>query len=163
MRVNIIAAVAKDNFAIGKENGLLWHISEDLKRFRKLTLKKPIIMGRKTYESIGRPLPERINIVLTRKKNWQIPGCIIKNSLEEALGFCERVGYAEVFIIGGAKVYEQALRLADRLYITWVKGAYEADTFFPEVDWRAWEKISEIERKGYTFVVYKRRRSQKDL
>lgn len=129
--VSIIVA-HDDNLGIGRNNQLLWHISDDLKRFKKLTLNHPIIMGRKTYESIGRPLPGRTNIVITRNKELKIEGCRITNSLDEAIKLAKEEDNEEIFIIGGGEIYKQALPLTDKLYITKVEGNYNADVFFPD-------------------------------
>lgn len=130
--VSIIAAVAK-NLAIGKNNQLLWHLPEDLKRFKSLTIGHPIIMGQRTFESIGRALPGRTNIVVSDKLNYQALGCQVAHSLEEALRFAMLAqGDNEIFIIGGGMIYKQAINLADKLYLTLVDGEFEADTFFPD-------------------------------
>lgn len=128
---SIIVARSR-NGVIGKENKLLWHISEDLKRFKSLTLGHPIIMGRKTYESIGRPLPERQNIIITRNKEFLAPDCVVVGSLEEALEIASEKDKEEIFIIGGAEIYKQAFPLTDRLYITEVNLEVEGDAFFPD-------------------------------
>lgn len=137
-RISIIAAVAS-NKAIGKNNQLLWHIPKDLRRFKKLTTSHVVIMGQKTFESIGQPLPKRINIVLTQKTDFQPEDCLIAHSLENALALATQHEPEEIFFIGGGQVYQQALPLADRLYLTVVEGEYEADTYFP--DYSAFSKI----------------------
>lgn len=136
--VSIIVAVA-ENGTIGDRNALLWHISEDLKRFKALTTGHPVIMGRKTYESLGRPLPNRTNVVLSRS-GGEFPGCLVARSLDEALALFP--DDEELFIIGGAQIYEQALPLADRLYLTRVCHPYEGDTSFPEWDASEWHLAS---------------------
>lgn len=136
--VSIIVAVA-ENGTIGDRNALLWHISEDLKRFKALTTGHPVIMGRKTYESLGRPLPNRTNVVLSRS-GGKFPGCRVARSLDEALALFP--DDEELFIIGGAQIYEQALPLADRLYLTRVCHPYEGDTSFPEWDASEWHLAS---------------------
>lgn len=136
--VSIIVAVA-ENGTIGDRNALLWHISEDLKRFKALTTGHPVIMGRKTYESLGRPLPNRTNVVLSRS-GGEFPGCRVVRSLDEALALFP--DDEELFIIGGAQIYEQALPLADRLYLTRVCHPYEGDTSFPEWDASEWHLAS---------------------
>ncbi len=138
-RINIIAAVG-ENRALGKDNKLLWHISEDLKRFRKLTFGHPVIMGRKTFESIGKPLPDRTNIIVTRNKNFQAPGCLVTDSLEKALEKAGKID-SETFVIGGGEIYKEAVPLANRLYLTLVKNSPEADTFFP--DWSDFKTVLE--------------------
>ncbi len=118
--------------AIGKKNGLLWHIPEDLKHFKELTVGHTIIMGKNTYHSIGRALPNRNNIVLTGDAHFTAPGCFIAHSIDEALQIAQEHESEEIFVIGGANVYQQFLPKISRLYLTLVKGKYEADTFFPE-------------------------------
>lgn len=126
--LSIIAAIG-DNRELGKDNKLLWHIPEDLKRFKTLTAGHTVIMGRKTYESIGKPLPNRTNIVITKDNTFTAPGCIITHSLEEAI---KQSSDTETFIIGGASIYQQAIDRADKLYLTKVKGTFDADTYFPD-------------------------------
>ena len=147
----IIVAVA-DNNAIGKDNALLWHISEDMKFFRKTTVGSPVIMGRKTYDSIGRPLPKRLNIVITRSAEAP-EGTLLANSLEEAFALAESwtlkeegVSPARCFVMGGGQIYAQALGVVDRLIITHVHTVIEdADTFFPQVDDKIWTVESRSE------------------
>ena len=139
--INIIVAVAK-NGVIGDKNSLLWHIREDMVHFRTLTSGHPVIMGRKTYESLGRPLPNRTNVVISRTPR-EIEGCTVVNSLEEAIALFPKE--EEVFIIGGAQIYAEALKVADRMYITHVERSYEGDTSFPEIDFSEWE-LTAVER-----------------
>ena len=127
---NIIAVIGK-NRAIGKKNKLLWHLPHDLKRFKKITFGHPVIMGRITYESLGKPLPGRTNIVVTRNKDFKAPGCLVFDSLGKAISFAKNKD-KEVFIIGGGKIYEQGIKIADKLYLTLVEDSPEADTFFPD-------------------------------
>lgn len=131
-KISIIAAIGKNTRAIGKNNQLLWCIPEDLQRFKKLTSGRPIIMGRKTFESISRPLPNRTNIIVTRDKNFQALGCVICYSLEEALEKAKEIEKEEIFVIGGAEIYQQAMPFADKLYLTLMESDAEGDTFFPE-------------------------------
>lgn len=136
MIISIIVAIAENN-AIGKNNELLWHLSGDLKKFKQITTGHTIIMGRKTFESIGKPLPNRRSIVITRNSNYQVPeGVIVAQSLEDAFSYC----YAEkeVFVIGGGQIYKTALPLADKLYLTTVHKNFDADTFFPEINMPEW-------------------------
>ncbi|MDO8498188.1 MAG: dihydrofolate reductase [bacterium] len=132
-KLSIIVAMG-NNRAIGSSNGLLWHIPAELKRFKEITMGHPIIMGRKTHESIGKALPGRTNIVITQDKNFKAEGVEVVHSLEEALRLASSApGNNEIFIIGGGQIYEQALSLADKLYLTLVEGDFpEADTFFPD-------------------------------
>lgn len=139
--LSIIVAVA-ENGVIGDKNTLLWHISEDLKRFKAITSGHPVVMGRKTYDSLGRPLPNRHNVVITRQEGLQIAGCSVVHSLEESLRLLE--GEEEIFIIGGAQIYAEALAKAqrgDRLYLTRVHHPYEGDTRFPEWDDSSWRLV----------------------
>lgn len=136
--INIIVAVAQGG-VIGGENRLLWHISEDLQHFKAITSGHPVVMGRKTFESLGRPLPNRENVVITRRE-IEIEGCRVAHSLEEALA--PYTPQDRVFIIGGAQIYREALPLADRLYITRVDHQYEGDTLFPEWDEAEWQRAS---------------------
>lgn len=129
--ISIICALS-ENRTIGKDNKLLWYIPEDLKRFKVLTMGKPLIMGRKTYESIGKPLPGRTNIIITRDPEYKAEGCLVYNSLEKAMDEAKKVNNEEIFIIGGGQIYNQAIDLTDKLYLTLVAGEYEADTFFPD-------------------------------
>ncbi len=153
--INIIVAVAQ-NGAIGCHNKLLWHIPEDLQRFKRLTMGCPIIMGRLTFQSIGRPLPGRENIVISRSEGLHIEGCTVVGSVDEAL---EMVSNApEVFIIGGGQIYEQTLPLAHRLYMTFVAQNPEGDTFFPKILEGKWVEVAREDCDGYSFVDYERRR-----
>lgn len=143
--ISIIVAVAQ-NGVIGGNNSLLWHISEDLKRFKTITSGCTVIMGRKTFESLGRPLPNRRNVVISRNDALQIDGVEVVGSLEEALSLsnCEE---QEVFIIGGGEIYRQAMEIADRLYITIVYRDYEGDTTFPEIGETEWKLIKQEDYK----------------
>ena len=142
--ISIIVAVAS-NGVIGDKNSLLWHIREDMIHFRTTTSGHPVIMGRKTFDSIGRPLPKRTNVVITRDTNLVIEGCTVVHSLEEAVSMFDSA--EEVFIIGGAQIYAQALPLADRIYLTVVGKEYEGDTSFPAIDYSEWAELS---REDYT-------------
>ena len=143
MRLSIIVAMDA-NRVIGHENSLPWHLPADLKHFKQITMGKPILMGRKTWESIGRPLPGRTNIVITRDSNYSAEGCIVVHSVEEALHAAQ--GHEEVMVIGGEQLYRQVLPDADRLYITQVEGEFPGDTFFPELDMAGWR---EVERSAH--------------
>lgn len=127
--VSIIVAIAQ-NGIIGGGNALLWHISEDLQRFKRLTTGHPVVMGRKTFESIGKPLPNRMNVIITRQPDYKADGCIVVHSLEEAIGSFPPE--EEIFIIGGGEIYNQAWNIADRLYITWIGAAFDGDTYLPD-------------------------------
>lgn len=138
MIISLICAVSQ-NGVIGLDNRLPWRLPADLKRFKNLTMGHHLLMGRKTYESIGRPLPGRTNIVLTRQPDFQAENCLIAASLEEALELCEDDD--EVFVIGGAAVYRQALPLAHRIYLTLIRQDFEGDTFLFEIDQTCWQEI----------------------
>lgn len=153
-RVSIIVAVAGSKRVIGKAGGMPWHIPEELKRFREITMGHPIIMGRKTYESIGRVLPERVNIVITRDPAFVAEGTIVVHSLEEAFQLAQdQPGNDEVFVIGGGEIYKQALPLADKLYLTLIEKEIEGDVFFP--DYSGFKKIvwqsEEQESAGFKY------------
>ena len=135
MIISIIVAVAENN-VIGKGNKLIWHISEDLKRFKQLTTGHHIIMGRKTYESIGKPLPNRTNIIITRDSQFTAQGCIIANSLENAFEIASND--TEVFIIGGGEIYRQAIPFADKIYLTKIHAEFKGDTYFPPLNPDEW-------------------------
>ncbi len=161
-KISIIVAIASNN-AIGKNNDLLWHIPDDLKRFKKLTSGHKIIMGKKTYYSLPlRPLPNRTSIVITDNKQDNIDGCIMAYSIEEAI---EKMDYdKENFIIGGGSVYTQFLPYADKLYLTLVHKDFDADVFFPEINFDEWEKIDEKKITDdnsvnfeYTYVTFKKK------
>lgn len=129
----MIAAIASGNRALGKDNKLIYHISEDLKRFKRITSNHVIIMGRKTFESIGKALPNRINIVISRDPNFYAENVIVTHSSDEALHLAElKAGDDEIFIIGGGQIYQEAISTADKLYLTIVEGNPDADTFFPD-------------------------------
>lgn len=153
--VSIIAAVDK-NRAIGKDNNLLWHIPEDFQWFKTKTIGHPIIMGRKTHESIGRALPNRLNIVITsHPENIQSPAIPVGN-LKQGIDIAMKNDKQEVFIIGGASVYEQSLQLADRLYITEINAEFEADAYFPDYSIFSkvlFEKNSQNEQYSYRFLI----------
>lgn len=158
----MIAAIASGNRALGKDNKLIYHIPEDLQRFKKLTEEHVIIMGRKTFESIGKPLPNRTNIVITHDKTYSAEGIIVVHSLDEALRSFDKLmtqGDNEVFVIGGGQIYQEAISKADKLYLTIVEGSPDADTFFP--DYSEFKKVVfEEEHKSdglkYKFLTLER-------
>lgn len=167
MKISLIAAIAEKNRVIGKGNQLIWKIPEDLKRFREITSGHPVIMGRKTYESIGRHLPDRTSIIITREKNYnphKFSNCSncddfrikICNSLEEALRLAQgKQNDNEIFIIGGGQIFEQAIKIADKLYLTVIEGEFEGDTFFPDYSnfkKVVFEKSGEHEGIKYKFI-----------
>ena len=136
MIVSIVVAIS-ENHAIGKDNKLLWYLPKDLKHFKDITTGGTVIMGRKTYDSVGRPLPKRRNIIVTRQP-IVIEGCEVVNSIEAALDLCR--DEAEVFIVGGAEIYKQAMHLTDRIYLTIVHANIEGDTYFPEIKEDTWKE-----------------------
>lgn len=157
----IIAAIANNN-ALGKNNDLIWHLPADLRRFKKTTSGHHIIMGRNTFESIGKPLPNRTTVIITRNKNYNAPGCIIVDSLEKALENAKEDD--SPFIIGGAQIYKQAINLVDQLDITEVHHPFDADVFFPKIDLKIWketkrERFEKDEKNAYdySFVSYTKR------
>lgn len=164
MKIILIAAISKNN-AIGKDNNLLWHLPADMKFFKEQTTGFPVITGRKNYESIPekfRPLPNRTNIVVTRDKNYQAPGAIMVNSLEEAIETARKEGKEKCFIIGGGQIYKESLEknLVDEMLITHVGAAPQADTFFPEIDSSKWKKelVSEIksdEKNKFSMEIFR--------
>lgn len=158
--ITLIAAASENN-ALGKDNQLIWHISEDLKRFKNLTQGHAIIMGRKTFESMPKALPRRKNIILTRNKNYKAIDAWVANSLEEAL---ELTGEdSQPFVIGGGEIYQLFIKRASKIELTRVHHSFEADAFFPEIDTREWKlifeekKLSTIEQPyKYSYLTYKR-------
>lgn len=157
-RISLIAAHA-ENMAIGKDNSLLWHIPEDFKWFKTHTKGHPVIMGRKTFESIGRPLPDRLNIIITSQDTYKQDGCIIAHSLPDALTIAADNDSEEVFIIGGASLFKEGLDYADRLYITIVHKEYEGDTFFPAYPAfkkEVFKQKSKNNELTYTFYIFEK-------
>jgi dihydrofolate reductase len=159
MIVSIVVAISQ-NHAIGKDNKLLWYLPKDLKHFKEITTGHTVIMGRKTYESVGKPLPNRRNIIITRQQ-VNIEGCEVVNSVEAALALCK--DEAEVFIVGGAEIYRQALHLTDRIYLTLIHENFEGDTYFPEIKADLWKETErqdhEPDEKNllpYSFITYER-------
>jgi dihydrofolate reductase len=138
MTLSLIVAVSRNN-VIGSEGGLPWHLPDDLRHFKRLTTGKPVIMGRRTFESIGRPLPDRRNIVMTRQTDYPAKGCEVVSSVDEALELVR--GTEEVMIIGGGQVYRDFLPHADRIYLTRVQADVEGDTHFPEIDGAGWQLV----------------------
>jgi len=144
--ISIIVAVANNN-VIGKSNALIWHLPADMKFFKEKTTGHCIITGRKNYESIPekfRPLPNRTNIVITRQADYKAPGAIVVNSLEEAIEKAKTTGDNEIFIIGGAQIYEQSLKFTDRIYLTQIHHTFDGDAFFPQLNPNEWKEIERI-------------------
>lgn len=159
LTISLIVAVAKKG-VIGVNNTLPWHLPEDLKRFRALTTGHHIIMGRKTYESLGRLLPDRTTVIVTRNKNYMVEGALIAHSMQDAIKLSKND--AEVFIIGGAELYKEGLKLAQQLYITEVDLDVPGDAFFPDLDFSEWQEMARevhMSEKGLSFayVTYQRR------
>lgn len=160
MKLSLIVAMATNN-TIGLNNKMPWHLSADLKKFKKITMGHPIIMGRKTFESIGRALPGRQNIIISRNPDYQQPGCLVFNTLDKALQ--SSAEYDEAFIIGGATLYEATLERADRLYITEIKKEFSGDTWFPSINKKQWQEVAREDISddssvnfNYSFIVYER-------
>ncbi len=160
--VSIIVATA-DNNVIGKDNQLIWHLPADLKHFKQLTMGHPILMGRKTYESIGKPLPGRTSIIITRQSDFEADGCIVVHSVQEAIERAKQID-EEVYIIGGAEIYRQALPFTDNIALTKIHHNFNGDTFFPELSEDDWEVTSKEEHEPdeknkykYTFLTLKRK------
>ena len=158
----LIAAVA-ENYALGKNNDLLWHLPLDFKRFKETTSGHYIIMGRKTFESFPKPLPNRTHVIITRQKNFKYEGCIVVQDIEKAIAICPI--NEDLYIIGGGEIYAQSVDLADQLDITRVHHSFDADVYFPEIDPEVWELISETfnpkDEKhlfDYTFQKYTRKK-----
>lgn len=165
MKLNIIVAIA-ENYIIGKDNTLIWHLPADMKYFKDKTNGHCVITGRKNYESIPekyRPLPNRTNIVITRQKNYTAPGAIVVESLENAIKTAEKINNKEAFIIGGAEIYKQSIHLADKLFVTIIHQSFEGDVTFPPIDNTIWTKTNEIFHKSdekniynYSFVEFEK-------
>jgi dihydrofolate reductase len=160
--ITIIAAISTNN-ALGKDNDLIWRLPADLKRFKKVTSGHFILMGRNTFDSIGKALPNRTSVIITRNTQYQQEGCLIANSIEEAIRFAK--DEEEVFIIGGAQVYQQAMErnLVDQLDITLVHQEFDADVFFPEIDKTIWKEVAREDFKAdqknphdYSFISYQK-------
>ncbi|KAA9332644.1 dihydrofolate reductase [Adhaeribacter soli] len=156
--IALIVAMAENN-VIGKNNQLIWHLPADLKHFKNLTTSHPIIMGRKTYESIGKPLPNRTNIIVTRQQDFKAEGCLVAHSFSDALMLAQQLD-SDIFVIGGAEIYKQALFLADTIYLTEVHHEFEGDTIFPEIDPLLWVETDRQEHQAdeknpydYAFVT----------
>lgn len=161
MELSIIVAV-DENFAIGKGNQLLWHLPADLKHFKELTMGGAIIMGRKTFESIGKPLPGRTSIVITRDLNCEIEGCIVVNSIDAAIEKSKE--FEKSFIIGGGEIYKQTFDRVCKIFLTKVYAEFDADTFFPTLNCEDWKEIDskdfnsdEKNRFNYSFIEYHRK------
>ena len=160
MTISLIVAATENN-AIGKNNQLLWHLPNDLKFFKNTTWGMPVIMGRKTFESVNKPLPGRFNIVITRQTGWKADGVIVAADLQEALQKAAETNCNEAFVIGGGEIYKQAMEIADKIYLTRVHAEIDGDTFFPAIDEHAWlltrkEEFTANEKHafGYSFQTW---------
>jgi dihydrofolate reductase len=142
VKIAIVVAMA-ENRVIGRDNRLPWYLPADLRHFKQLTVGKPVLMGRKTHESIGRALPQRINIVITRDRSYRAPGCVVVYSIESALKAAE--GHEEAMVIGGTDLYRQLLPTADRIYLTLVHAGFEGDARFPEINQGEWREVERID------------------
>lgn len=163
MIISIIAAIGNNN-VIGINNSLPWNLPADLARFRQMTKGKTVIMGQRTFESIGKPLSERINIILSRDEKFSPEGCIVVQSVDQALNAARKTGAEEVMICGGVSVYNQFLPLADRMYLTLIEGNFQGDSYFPDFDYDDWKKIERVENEPdkdnphkYVFVVLEKK------
>jgi len=155
MQTIIIAAVAKNNI-IGKDNKLPWHYKEDFQHFKQLTLNHVVVMGRKTFESIGKPLPNRVNIIVSRNKDLRIEGCTIAQSLQDAIIFCKKNNTQKMFIIGGSSLFTEGLQLADTLELTEIQKEVDGDVYFPQWNKSEWNEISREDKGEYHFVRYEK-------
>lgn len=165
MRRSIIVARA-DNGVIGKDNELIWHMPHDLKFFKETTSGHYVLMGRKSFESVGKPLPNRLNIIITRNPDYAAEGALVVHSLKDALVLAEQQKQQEVFILGGGEIYRQALeqQLVDRIYLTEINGSFEGDTYFPELDESQWQETHREEYQAdhknphdYAFVTLEKK------
>jgi dihydrofolate reductase len=154
MTITVLAAVGA-NLVIGRDGGMPWHLPEDLAHFKATTMGHTMVMGRKTYESIGRALPGRRSLVITRQQGWHASGVEVAHSLAEALALA---GPTEVFIVGGSEVYRQALPFADQMMLTEIEESPEGDAFFPTLEPHHWHETAREKHEGFAFVTYERNR-----
>lgn len=162
MIISLIVAISSNN-VIGKDNKLPWHLPEDLKYFKNITWAMPVVMGRKTFSSLGKPLAGRKNIVITRQPGWQAEGVTVVNSFEEAVSIAMNEEVKEIFIIGGAEIFKAAIPLVKRMYITRIHHDFEGDIFFPDFSREEWKRVSvrdclpdEKNRYAYSFEIWER-------
>lgn len=163
LHISLLVAASENN-VIGKNNQLPWHLPNDLKYFKNLTWGMPIVMGRKTFDSIGKPLPGRKSIVITRNKDWKFGGVAVVHSIQDAIDQSERFGVKEIFVIGGAHVFEAAFPLATRLYLTRIRHHFDGDVFLPPIDERKWKLVNshdhaadEKNKYPHTYEVWERK------
>ncbi|MES2330479.1 MAG: dihydrofolate reductase [Bacteroidota bacterium] len=145
MLISLVVAASTNN-VIGKNNQLLWSLPNDMKFFKNITWAMPVLMGRKTFESLGKPLPGRLNIVITRQNDWKPEGATIVHSLEDAISSASAAHYKEAFVIGGGEIFKESMAVADRIYMTRVDAELEGDAFFPAIDTTKWTLVSEDSR-----------------
>ncbi len=162
MIISQIAAISR-NRVIGKDNRLPWHMPDDLSYFFRITRERHIIIGRKNYEANGKALPNRVNIVVTRKKDYLAPGCIVVHNLEDAIDYARERGEDEAFISGGSEIYKATLDISDRIYLTLIDAEVEGDVYYPELDMNMWQVVSEEKHKAdlrnkynYTYYIFER-------
>lgn len=158
-----IVVAAAENNVIGKDNGLVWHLPADLRHFKQITMGHPILMGRKTYESIGKPLPGRTSVIVTSQEDYAADGCLVAHSLQEAIEQAKALD-ENIYIIGGAEIYKKALPLTDTIYLTRLHHVFDGDVYFPELDEKEWETVEqehhepdEKNKYSYSFLTLKRR------
>ena len=163
MTISLVVAAAQNN-AIGKNGQMPWHLPNDMKHFKNITWGMPVIMGRRTFQSLGKPLPGRKNIVITRQLDWKADGIVIVKNLDDALFVAKETDAKEVFVIGGGEIYRLAYEKAKRIYLTRIKAEPEGDTFFPELDPKEWHLVNEDKHQAdekhqydYSFQVLERR------
>jgi dihydrofolate reductase len=162
MKVSIVVAVAQNN-VIGKDNQLLWHLPNDLKFFKQLTSGHHILMGRKTYQSIGKPLPNRTNMIITADQNFEAPSCLVFTDINKAIEEAMQANEHELFIIGGAQIYKLAMPLVNKIYLTKIDASFDGDTFFPEIKPSEWKQVTnqnfepdEKNKYHYSFIELER-------
>lgn len=164
MILSLIVAASENN-VIGVGNALPWKLPDDLKHFKELTIGHPIIMGRKTYESIGRLLPDRVNIIITRNKDFAVEGAVVVDSIDQAIEEAKKTGVEEIFIIGGAEIYKQTMDSANRIYLTRVNTRLKGDAFFPEIDDEKWKEVpgsrqmhpkDDTHEHSFVFITFER-------
>ena len=162
LTISLLVAASENN-AIGKNNQLLWHLPNDMKFFKNTTWGMAVVMGRKTYESVDKPLPGRFNIVITRQADWKAAGVTGAADLQDALQKAKETNCNEVFVIGGGEIYKQSIEIADKIYMTRVHAGFEADTFFPEIDERKWQLVAnqdfgvdEKHKYAYSFQTWEK-------
>ncbi len=170
--VSSLIVAAGSNGAIGGDNKMLWHMPADMRYFKEMTTNNTVIMGRKSYEAIGKPLPNRVNIVISKNEKYKLNGCYTVTSIEEALNLAQKLygnnsktTEQQIFVIGGAQIYKLAIPIVDKLYVTEIKGEFEGDAFFDNVDLNIWREASRDSHKkdeknkyDYNFVVYERKK-----